>query len=223
MRSALDLARIAAIAALCASTAICRAQYRILPGGLDADGLPTTSARICLGTSGADHCFTPPSDKYAFGLEPKARKIGMLGGKDLVLFSATFSGGGSGDLTDLSILAERGGELVDLLPAVQLTNQSEFKLWILPRYSRLPVLVTADFIWDFDAMKASNYSEETHFAHHRYGIRVYIYDEKAQGFLERIDYVTQKKYPGLDDLDSVRVLNAERPVILAKLGNAMTH
>lgn len=195
----------------------CCSQYRVLPGNLDADGLPTTSARICLGAAGTNHCYTPPSEKYAFGLEPKAETIGTRVGHDLILFTATFSGGGSGDLTNLAILEERGGEFANLLPTVQLTNQSEYKRWNLPEISSLPILATADFVWDFDAMKASNYSEETHFARHRYKICVYIFDPQTRKYLQRIDFVTQKKYPGLDEADSIRVLDAERKAILAKL------
>jgi len=216
--------RASAIAASVLLSAVsCRAQYRVFPGKQDSGRLPTSPARICLGASGTDHCYAPPSDKYAFGLDPKARKIAQIDGRDITLFTATFSGGGSGDLTSLALLEERAGELVDLLPVVQLTNQSEYKFWSLPDFSSLPVLVTADFVWDFKAMEASNYTEETHFAHHRYGISVYIYDEKTQRFLERIDYITRKKYAGLDDVDSIHVLSAERSVILAKLGQALTH
>ena len=193
------------------------AQYRVLPGKLDPDGLPTTSARICLGTTEADRCYTPPSDKYAFGLEPKAQTVAKLSGQDLILFTATFSGGGSGELTNLALLEQRSSEFVNLLPAVQLTNQSEFKLWNLPQFSSLPILATADFVWDFAAMKASNYAEETHFARHRYQIGVYVFDQRTQKYLERVHYVTPKKYPGLDDSDSIRVLDAEKRAILAKL------
>jgi hypothetical protein len=199
------------------SATISCAQYRVIPGKLDADGLPTTSARICLGTTGTDRCYTAPSDKYAFGLDPKAETIGRLNGQDLILFKATFSSGGSGELTNLALLEGRPSELVNVLPSVQLTNQSEYKLWNLPQISGLPTLATADFVWDFAAMKASNYADETHFAHHRYQISVYIFDQKVQKYLERIHYMTTKKYPGLDEADSVRVLDAEKKAILAKL------
>jgi hypothetical protein len=199
------------------SAVACCAQYRVLPGKLDVDGLPTTSARICLGTTGTDHCYTPPREKYTFGLNPKEETIGTHDGPDLILFRATFSGGGSGDLTSLALLEEHSGDFVSLLPVVQLTNQSEFKLWNLPQFSSLPILATADFVWDLAAMKASNYAEETHFARHRYQIGVYVFDQRTQKYLERVHYMTPKKYPGLDDSDSIRVLDAEKRAILAKL------
>jgi hypothetical protein len=134
------------IALILLSAVACCAQYRVLPGKLDADGLPTTSARICLGAAGTNQCYAPPSERYAFGLNSKAETIGTRAGHDLILFTATFSGGGSGDLTNLAILEERGGEFASLLPTVQLTNQSEYKVWNLPQISGQPVLATADFV-----------------------------------------------------------------------------
>jgi hypothetical protein len=199
------------IAAILVGATICLAQYRVLPGKLDADGIPTSAARICLGASGTDHCYTPPSDKYAFGLDPTARTIAKINRKDLILFTATFYGGGSGDLTNLALLEERGGEFVNLLPVLQLTNQSEYRFWGLSRFSTLPVLVTADFVWDFEA-------HETHFAHHRYSIHGYAYDPKTGKYTEQTHYVTFKKYPGLDEVDSVHVLDAERQAVIASLG-----
>ena len=35
--------------------------------------------------------------------------------------------------------------------------------------------------------------------------------------MQRVGYVTAGKYPGLDEKDTVRVLDAERPTILARL------
>jgi hypothetical protein len=192
------------------SAVVCCAQYRVLPGKLDPDGLPTTSARICLGTTGTDHCYTPPSERYAFGLEPKAQTIGTLDGHDLILFTATFSGGGSGELTNFALLEERPGEFFNLLPAVQLTNQSEFKFWSLPQFSSLPILATADFVWDLK-------SEETHFAPHHYSVNVYGFDPKLSRYVQRVHYITTTKYPGLDDSESIRVLDAEKQAILAKM------
>jgi len=126
------------------------------------------------------------------------------------LFTAMFSGCGSGTLTHLSLLTVRDGEFVDLLPNVELTNQSEFRFWNWPHFSTLPLRVTADFLWDFDA-------GETHFAPHRYEVHVYAFDARTDRYLLRISYATKKKYPGLENSDEVRVLEAENPAILTKL------
>ncbi|MGO9337159.1 MAG: hypothetical protein ACLPY1_06595 [Terracidiphilus sp.] len=198
------------IAAFLVGATICLSQYRVLPGKLDADGLPTSSARICPGTSGTEHCYSPPSDKYAFGLEPRARTVGKLDGHDLILFTATFSGGGSGTLTNVALLEEQSCDFVNLLPIVQLTNQSEFRLWNLPDISNAPALATADSAWDLKA-------GETHFAPHRYTVNMYVFDVKLGRYMQRVGYVTASKYPGLDENDSIHVLDVERPTILARL------
>jgi len=91
--------------ALCLSETASLAQYHVLPGQLDSDGIPTTSARICLDSTGTERCYAPPSENEAFGLEPKARTIAQLEGKNLILFTAIFSGGGSGWTTSLSLRA----------------------------------------------------------------------------------------------------------------------
>ena len=192
----------------CATT--CLGQYRVLPGKTNADGIPATPARICLGAAGTEHCYTPPSEKYAFGLEPKARIVAKLNGRNLILFTATFSGGGSGKLSNVALLEEQSCDFVNLLPTVQLTDQSEYKLWNLPQFSKLPVLVTADFVWDLKA-------GEIHFAPHRYTVDMYVFDSRIGRYLQRIRYVTTRKYPGLDDSDAIRVLDAEKPTILARL------
>jgi len=123
-------------------------------------------------------------------------------------------------LTDFSLLTVRNGEFVNLLPAMQLTNQSEYKLWTLPRLSSLPIVVTADFIWDLEAMQKSNFAEETHFAAHRYAIFAYVFDKNSGHYLQKVHYLTTKKYPGLNDVDEVKVLGGERQAILAKLQQA---
>ena len=199
--------------------ASCQSQYRVLPGEADKDGcLPKTAARICLGPAGTAHCYSPPSDKdYIFGLEPKAEVVGRLNGKELTLFTSLFSGCGSGTLTSFALLTVKDGEFVNLLPKVELTNQSEYKFWNLAQVSNLPVLVTADFIWDFESMKKSNYSQETHFAHHRYCIEAFVFDARSGRYIQKVRYETTKKYPGLGNVDEIKVLSLERATIVAKL------
>jgi hypothetical protein len=209
---------------LCSAYPGC-AQYRLLPGQADKDGCsPTTPARICSGANGTEHCYALPSTKdYIFGLDPEQKNIGKLDGQTLTLFSATFSGCGSGSLTSLAMLVERGGEFADLLPPVQVTNQSEHRVWNLPQVSSLPVLVTADFIWDLEAGKKSNLTQETHFAAHRYSIRAYVFDPTSRVYVERAHFDTKKKYPGLDAVESIRVLEPEQPQTIARLTHKSAH
>jgi len=194
----------------CAPAAL--AQYRVLPGKIDENlgCMPSTPARICLG-AGNGHCYAPASTKnYIFGMGPKAVVVGHLDGQPLILFSAVFDGCGSGTLTDYSMLTIREGEFLNLLPPVRLTNQSEHRLWNLPQVSAQPVLACADFIWNVQA-------GETHFDPHRYQIDAYVFDPSRGKYLKKLSYATTKEYPGLNEMDEIRVLGAEKPTILARL------
>jgi len=103
--------------------------YKVFPGKVDLDGLPTGAARLCLNGQ-PTHCYSLPNGQkdagsgieFKFGLEPKTERISVQGGGSLILFSATFSGGGSGTLDELALLrGERDGTIRNLLPVVQLT------------------------------------------------------------------------------------------------------
>jgi hypothetical protein len=67
---------------------------------------------------------------YEFGLDPVSKRLPLPGGGALVFFSAQFSGGGSGTLDRLAILRyEIDGKIVNLLPFVGVTNQSDRTVW----------------------------------------------------------------------------------------------
>jgi hypothetical protein len=197
--------------AACFGALVCHAQYHVIPGDTDENGCSgKKSARICAGSTGAEHCYAPPSEKlYTFGLEPKTIPAGQLNGQPLILFSAMFSGCGSGTLTDYSLVTIKNGEFVKLSPKIQLTDQSQHQLWQLPQISPYPVFVTADFIWDFKT--------ETHFSHHRYVIHTYVFDQSAGQYLEELHFETTRKYPGEDDGVKLNVLESEKSSIISQL------
>lgn len=180
------------------------------PGDKDAHGCSgKRPAQICVESSG--FCYSPENDRsYVFGLKPKVTQIGNLDARPLLLFQATFSGCGSGTLTSYSLLTFRGGELVNLLPPVKLTEQSEIKWWLLPEISNAPVLATADFIWDTAA-------GEAHFASHRYRIDGFAYDPKTGIYAGGATYETSSRYPGLDQTDEISILASEKSRIISKL------
>jgi hypothetical protein len=185
--------------------------YKVYPGTVDADGSPTGAARLCLDTQRA-RCYALPGKQsdMQFGLEPKVERISVQRGGPLILFSATFSGGGSGTLDELALLRyEQDGTLRNLLPVVQLTEQGDRAIWQLPSVSPIPVLVTADYVWG---------KGQTHFAQHLFEVRAYQYDSASQIYAEKIRYRTNRRYPSLDEADHVNVLVPERAEILRRLG-----
>jgi hypothetical protein len=193
-------------------------RFRLVEGNLDSDGLPLSGAQLCL-LQTPSVCYRMPShpfskgDKnlYEFGLHPRAERLVLKQGGSIIFFSGQFSGGGSGTLDRLAVLRYQSrGKLINLLPYIAVTNQSERAMWSLTDVSDYPVLVTADFFWDFDA-------HETHFAQHFYDVRIYRFDPAKDQYVDVVDYRTTQKYPGLDERESIKVLTPERDEILRRL------
>jgi hypothetical protein len=168
--------------------------YKVYPGKVDLDGLPTGAARLCLNAQ-PKHCYSLPNGRkdvqsgieFKFGLEPKTERASVQGGGSLILFSSTFSGGGSGTLDELALLrCERDGTMRNLLPVVQLTEQGDRAIWQLASVSPMPVLVTADYVWG---------DGESHFVQHIFEIRAYLYDLASQSYVEKMRYRTSRRYP----------------------------
>jgi hypothetical protein len=212
----------AVIMAIGVSASLAGAQYRVVPGRVNSDGFPTTPASVCLSDTGTAHCYTPPEyDKNSpFGLDPRTETIGHLDGKNLTLFTARFSAANGNDATNYALLMERDGEFVNLLPKMQLTNQSDFQIWNLLEFSDMPMLLTADFIWD---PYGSHAEGDTRFGNHQYTIHVLIFDHTTGRYVERIQYVTEKYYRGLDALDSIRIIDPEKKKILLRLRKGPSH
>ena len=102
----------------------------------------------------------------------------------------------------LSILEyESGGKIVNLLPFVGVTNQSERAVWSVPEVSRFPILVTADFDW---------MDGETHFSRHFYTVSAYCFSIKNDRYVKAFSYRTSKKYPGLDEPCGCSIPNEKR-------------
>jgi hypothetical protein len=185
--------------------------YKVYAGTMDANGLPTGAACLCLDASPA-LCYALPERQsdMQFGLEPKTERVSVHGGGSLILFSAAFSGGGSGTLVELALLRyEQDARLRNLLPTVQRTEQGDQAVWQLPSVSSMPVLVTADYVWG---------KGETHFAQHIFEIRAYLFDSVRQIYAEKVGYRTSHRYASLDETDQINVLVPERAEILRRLG-----
>ncbi|MEI9980949.1 MAG: hypothetical protein WDN23_18480 [Edaphobacter sp.] len=192
-------------------------RFRLIQGKMDSDNLPISGAKLCL-LKPENNCYSMPSNAgyssssvvYHYGLNPRSERLSLTGGGSLVFFSARFSGGGSGTLDSLAILQyESDGKIVNLLPFVGLTNQSDRALWNIREASSFPILVTADFNW---------MEEEAHFAKHFYTVNVYHFDAQSHRYAKVFSYRTSKQYPGLDDADRVNVLKPEKAEILRRLG-----
>ncbi|HXP11511.1 MAG TPA: hypothetical protein VN828_23600, partial [Acidobacteriaceae bacterium] len=121
------------------------------------------------------------------------------------------------------LLTVEGDDFANLLPKLQLTNQSEFDVWNLSEFSSLPILVTADFLWDPYHQLGSHNELESHYGPHRYTIRVLLYDPATARYTEQIHFDTDRTYTGLNNVDAIKVLGPERKHILARLRKAGIH
>ncbi len=182
-------------------------EFKIERGAVDSDGFPTSSAKFCFVNDPADQCYLPPKHDPPFGLEPTAKLIRLATGEVWVLFTAVSSAGGSGWATHVAFIRAANGKAENVLPDITLSNQSEYQLWELPA-GPFPVFATADFLLG---------KGESHFARHRYKVRVYKFRPDSMSYFQCDEFVTTRKYPGLDDADSVRVLEAEKANILSRL------
>ncbi|MBB5340336.1 hypothetical protein [Tunturiibacter gelidoferens] len=189
-------------------------RFTVFRGAADSDGLPTSGAKLCL-LKPAGVCFEMPSHRasdsveYEFGLDPRSESLPLAGGGSLVFFSSQFSGGGSGTLDSLAILRyQADGKIINLMPFVGVTNQSDRAVWQIASVSNFPILVTADFYW---------MDGETHFSEHLYTVNAYEFDTESDRYVKVISYRTFKKYPGLDEVERIHILTSERAQILRRL------
>jgi hypothetical protein len=188
-------------------------------GNLDADGLPTSGAKLCVAAK-PTLCYQMPSETYPgstvaweFGLQPLSQRLTVPGGGSWIFFSAMFSAGGSGTLTRLAVLRYQGdgnaAKIVNLMPFVGATNVSEFAMWTVPTASAYPILVHADFVWG---------DGEAHFDPHLYTVEAWKFDPGADHYVKAFQYQTSQKYAG-GDSSPVRVLTPERDQIMSHLNS----
>jgi hypothetical protein len=127
---------------------------------------------------------------------------------DAVLFTSESWAGGSGSLIAVAILVERAGKLVNLLPDVRVTNQSEYQIWNEPAISDTALVGTADYFWG---------EGEDHFGQHRSRISTYAFSKEVESYVLRDDYMTRRKYPGFDEAGTINVIAQEKSEIVSRL------
>jgi len=191
-------------------------RYKLIEGVKDGPYFAKTGAQLCLADS-LKTCFSlsPQSESLSgeemvtqFGLMPEGQRVSICTGGSLVLFFAD-SGGGSGSAAKFALLRYHSDHpLYDLLPNLVLSNQSDHALWNIPSVSPMPLLITADFLWEGGA----------HYGPHYYEIRAYRYNTKIDKYAQILKYRTSRKYRGFDNFDNpFRLLKFERATILRKL------
>ena len=179
---------------------------------VDYIGSALEPATICLTSPQGQLCFKPPAGTNlpSFGLRPEARAVRLRPGYEGLLFTAKSSGGGSGSLHLLALLEPgAGSNLENLLPpGLSVTEQGEYRFWDEPSISDTALLVVADYVWG---------DGETHFSAHYFRISSYVFNSESRHYELRDEYITGKKYPSLDEVDSITALEQEKPEVLGRL------
>jgi hypothetical protein len=126
-----------------------------------------------------------------------------------VVGEATYSGGGSGTLTQTVVWTFSGGRVEGFYPTytAKISNLAEAR-----RFASGPMAgyyITADFIWG---------DQETHWDPHRFTLNAYKLDN-GRTYLRVLSYVTTNKYPAERQTPDY-VIDHEMPRLKALLADA---
>jgi len=120
----------------------------------------------------------------------------------LLKFSASFSGGGSGSLGQISFWKyDRQINRFEPSSHITLTEQGEYHLF--NKGDLAGMLTTANAVWQ---------AGETHFSSHHFYIEVYRFDSN-NGYVKQLGYLTPSSYPSFDEAEKIDVISHEIPRI----------
>jgi hypothetical protein len=168
---------------------------KVIPGRQkDIDELdgPAIPAKVCI-SGRANSCYVAQAAKTNFARNPRISLLTIEGNYAVVLLSASYL-----RINDewklVTLLGQsRDGKLTNLLPSLVFTLQGDIRIWRDEQISASPLLTATDYYWT--AMPP----EETHFSDHHYRISTYKFCAERKRYLRVDDFITPKKFPGLDD------------------------
>ena len=187
-------------------------RYHVFDGEKDSDGRFATAARLCVDAIGTQRCYTSMVKGQIYGNDAKAEEVKLSGGGKLLLFTAdNYDGEGNRtSATTVALLANRGGQLSNLLP--EIITSTEYRLWNLPEFSPMPVFVNAYYFWDLSD------KDECHACPHRVHIASYVYNKETESYVQYDEFITATKH--LWPPYEKSVLDPEKAEILARFKKA---
>ncbi|HWZ44685.1 MAG TPA: hypothetical protein VNW97_14510 [Candidatus Saccharimonadales bacterium] len=170
-----------------------------------------TASRACLVGAPASSCFETVADRK-FGQPTTAEVLDIGDRRSGVLLMATVNGV-TGSMRMVAVLGlSAGGQLVNLLPFVYVSDEDQFLYWRGTANSRIGALTVANTVWDLD--------HETRFDDHRYQISSYELCPGSKGFVLADRFNTRRKYAmETDGHPGNLVLKAIMPRVKARLGS----
>jgi hypothetical protein len=177
-----------------------------------------TGAKLCVTVATRTSCYIAKVNGKPFPIKPEWRAISVTGRPGVaryLLYTALREPFFSRQDKHMALLAlDSGrGDLRDVLPPIILSEQSEYSIWQDNRFSPLPIVTTADFQWDIE--------KETHFGPHQYRVNTYLYDDKGK-YVVTDSYLTERRYPGLDDASQIAVIWGEMNTLRQHLAERST-
>lgn len=187
-------------------------KYYFSDGEKTADGNDwATPAKLCMESGGAGRCYLSKVKDYNYGNDASAKEITLPGGSKLLLFTANNYTTGNTSSTTVALLANRDGQLSNLLP--EITNSDEYRFWTLPEVSNMPVFVSSSYFWDMSD------PTECHACPHRVQIASYVYNKDANCYVEYDEFRTPTKH--LWPPYEKSVLESEKTEIVANIKKAI--
>ena len=187
---------------------------RILPGKQDEMDVHARPAKICIVNRPAASCYFAHAGDMSFGRYVKASLVEMGEGQTAILFQAEYLGVSDESKLVAILGLGSGGRLVNLLPATSISAQDQFRFWRDVQLSGADLITTAHYDWRLGAPE-----EETHFAAHHYRVITYEFCPGASRYLLVDQFMTRRKFAGLDDEDHPgdKVLNVVMPQVKKRL------
>jgi hypothetical protein len=186
-------------------------RYHVVDGEKDSDGRFATPARLCVDAIGTQRCYTSMVKGHIYGNSGRAEEVKLSGGGKLLLFTADdYDGVGNTSSTTVALLANRGGQLSNLLP--EIITSDEYRLWNLPEFSPMPVFVNAYYFWDMSDR------DECHACPHRVHIASYVYNKETESYAQYDEFMTPTKH--LWPPYEKSVLDSEKAEILTRFKKA---
>lgn len=132
---------------------------RIFPGKQDETDVHARPAKICIVNMPATSCYIAHAGDLNFGRYVQVSLVEMGKGQVAILFQAEYLGvSDESKLVAILGLGSRG-RLVNLLPAISVSAQDQFRLWHDAQLSDADLITTVNYDW-----RLGPPDEETHFA-----------------------------------------------------------
>lgn len=184
----------------------------VLAGFRNHNDIPTPAKLCAYFTSGVKvDCFQARTSGRDFFLQPRTDVVPFADSRKAVIFTARYSAGGSGSSDFWALLVfGKDRKWKNLLPVLTTSEQSEHLYWSSRNVSQFGLFSVADSVYQ---------KGEAHFGRHHYKIETFEFFPAKDAYVLADQFVTSKKFPGLDETNTIHVIQQNLQVIREHLLN----